>query len=147
MATVNWNTKGIVADLLEEELDDNIEVVIKSEGDSGGPKITNLSGTEVQIEENENRSMERADITYSSFDKQSVVYLTIRSPSRVEETWEEVMRVLLENRTHLEGLEGGWDYITVDDLSVEDPTFNKHTSTIRVNFVAESQVFDGNIGK
>lgn len=150
MATVDWNTKEIVQELVRENWnkETEVDVELKSEGDTGGVKVTSISNPIVEIEEQDTRGMNRADITYSSFDKSSTIYVTIRAPNEaVQPYWVEVLRILLNHRTREKGLPGNWDYITVDDLSVENPTFNEHTATIRVQFEANSQVYNGNVGE
>jgi len=151
--TVNWNTKQVVKDTLEDEInDDSIDILLKSGNDDGGNKNTIMEDTrtEVQIEENETRELERADITHSSFNKEAVVRITIRSrdsKSKTQSTWETVVQALLNNRNRLEGLDGGWDRIELEDLSVDDPTFQKHTAVIQVRFIAPSQAYDGSVGQ
>ena len=136
---VNWDTKQIVEDILTAYFDStsySVDIYQNTEGDSGGSKISNRSYEhELQISNTDDISVEKADITYSSLNKSSQVFINIRSEGNKQEIWEETLSALIQNRK-LDSYE--WDKIEFDDLSIEDPSFGVHTSTIQVVFIKTS---------
>ena len=80
---VNWNTKDITESILTDYFDDtslSVDIYQKSEGETGGSKISNRTEThEIQIENTDDLQINRADITYSTLDKSSQVFITIKS--------------------------------------------------------------------
>lgn len=137
---VNWNTKDITENILTDYFDSktlSVDIYQKSEGDTGGSKISNRSSThEIQIENTEDFNINRADITYSTLDKSSQVFITIKSEKNKLSIWEHTKDALLESRK-LPTYE--WDRIEFDDLSVDDPSYGIHESVIQITFIKKSE--------
>lgn len=141
MTTVDWNTKDRLESLLESELPTSITIEQKSEGDTGGAKVRPHSSDDIiRIEEPESRGFDRSDITYSSFDKSSTLFLAISSTEQVGSLFEQTLQALLDNRTDVGG---NWDRLEIEDLSIDDPSYQKFKSVIQVTFIAESQTYTG----
>lgn len=136
---VNWNVKSITREILTDYYSENddVKVYLNSESETGGVKVSNRSTPhEVQISNTDDFNVNRADITYSSLNKTAQVFVEIKSEKNKTEIWEETLNALLENRK-LDDY--NWDYIEIDDLSIEDPSFGIHDSVIQITFVKHSE--------
>ena len=139
--SVNWDVKSITEDILDSHFETatefDVDIYQKSEGDTGGAKISNRSSThEIQIESTDDISIDRADITYSTQDKFAQVFITIKSESDKINIWQECINALNEQRKLPEYV---WDRIEYEDLSIDDPSFGIHTSTIQIIFIKHSE--------
>ena len=137
---VNWNTKDITESILTDYFDDtslSVDIYQKSEGETGGSKISNRTEThEIQIENTDDLQINRADITYSTLDKSSQVFITIKSEKNKTSIWDHTKDALLEQRK-LKNYD--WDRIEFDDLSINDPSFGIHESGIQITFIKKSE--------
>jgi len=136
---VNWNTKEITENVLKDYFDTkslSVDIYQKSEGDTGGSKISNRTNVhEIQIEQTEDFTLDRADITYSTLDKSSQVFITIKSEKNKLSIWDHTKDALLQSRK-LPTYE--WDYLEIDDLSLSDPDFGIQESVIQITFIKKS---------
>lgn len=133
---VDWNTKQITKDLLVNNWSLTTTPTFKID-DEENSKVHTPDDPEISIQELNTRDREQADIFYDSFNKSSFIIITIRSrEDEVDKYWEETSRILLDNRTNLEGLPGGWDKLIIDEAEIPDPQFSNEVSTIQIEFRA-----------
>lgn len=145
MATVDWDTLTITRDILRSELPSSVEVKLQSDTDTGGTKARpHEPRDKVKLTEPDERNIDRADVTYSSFDKYSTVFISIKSKDKVNQLWTQTINAIIANRKNPGG---GWDRIEWEDLTVDDDSFQKFTSTIQLTFIADSQTYDGSVGQ
>lgn len=145
MATVDWDTLTITKNFLDSALPADVAVRLQSDTDTGGAKARPHSPDDkITISEPDVRTMDRADIFYETFDKHSTVFISIKSKNKVNDLWQQVMAAILDNRKNPGG---NWDRIEWEDLSVDDDTFQKFTSTIQLTYVADSQTYSGAVGQ
>lgn len=136
---VDWDTKQIIVDMLDANLTGVDVIKVSDDSKTGGPKASNISRQEIHVTE-ENRNIQRDDVTYNAFDLSSQVMIEIKSPNEdVQALWADVISILNSNRTRSRGLSGGWDLIEYEDITVTDPSFNLHDAVIQVRFFKASE--------
>lgn len=139
----NFDTKSITEDILKDIHDSSnysVSIYQKSEGDTGGTKISNVSTEhDIKIESTDNITVDKADLTYSTVDLTSQVFITLKSNQNKVEFFTYNLQELLNRRLSDFVTDEGWDKIEVDDLSIEDPSYQKHQSTLQITFIRDTE--------
>jgi len=146
--TVDWDVRTEVERIINQEWSLSQDYTIKQDDDHRGARPQ--KDVLMVLEETRNRQFEASNAHQSTFDKRASVMLHMVKPNQntigLNQVWKEVMSCLLTNRRELDGLQGNWDYITIDNIDTSTEV-RESEFTIRVNFNAHSHSFDGSVGQ
>jgi transcriptional regulator with AAA-type ATPase domain len=132
---LDLDARTVIRDLLQNQYNETpVPDIFLTEDQNS--KISTPEANEIIIQEDTVRNIEQADVGYNTLDITVTIILEIKSrEGNTREIKNEVQRILMDNRTSVRGLDGGYDRIEPPQEEIKDPAIREGQTTITVDLV------------